>query len=759
MKNLIQRFFFLVITFFTLNTIQARELKIIPLPNSVEFGEGDCVLSPSLTVKGNDAEMLDLFAQWMKKFGGVVINTQINPQVSTGGKELYLKLDPQWNDSSYQISVKPDFILLRSGKGGMVSGVSTLTQLLLGSFSGTSVRVPICEIKDQPRFQWRGMHLDVGRHFFPVSFIKKYLDIMAFYKMNVFHWHLTEDQGWRIQIKKYPALTEVGAWRSGSMVGHYNDQKFDNEKYGGFYTQEEIKEVVKYATERNITVVPEIEMPGHSLAALAAYPNLSCTGGPFKVAKSWGVFEDVYCAKEETFLFLEDVLTEVVALFPGQYIHIGGDECPKERWKKCENCQKVIRDNNLKDEHELQSYFIQRIEKFLNAKGKKIIGWDEILEGGLAPNAAVMSWRGTEGGIAAAKQKHAVVMTPGSHCYFDHYQGSPASEPVAIGGYTTLQKVYAYEPVPAELKEDEKKFILGAQGNVWTEYMNDEQHVEYMVLPRMLALAEVLWLNPTKKNESDFIQRLQHQLLLLNKASYHYSEAVFKVEIKTSANNGGLKIELSGLSGLGKIHYVMNPSHGGQKSLMDQKDYSAPIEVKSNSTITAWLELNGQTKPKTTQRIWLSKASGKTVTFRKNPSEHYSGNGGFTLVDGIKGDRPRVNSQWLAWSGEDMVATIDLGAVDSVKNVQLGFLEDKNNWIWAPKSVEVLVSTDGRNFKSVLRREVKGKDVSVPEIMMVFKPVKARFVQVVATNPGLIPVGNPGAGKNSWIFFDEILVN
>lgn len=432
-----------------------------------------------------------------------------------------------FNKEQYEIVVSDSEIVISAlTNQGLFYGIQTLLQMVPFE-KKNEIAIPWINISDAPKYAWRGMHLDVCRHYFPISFIKKYIDYLAHYKMNTFHWHLTEDQGWRIEIKKYPKLTEVGAWRNGSMVGRYDDQKIDDIKYGGFYTQEEIKEVVAYASQRHITIVPEIEMPGHSLAALAAYPELSCTGGPFEVGKKWGVFDDVYCPKEETFTFLENVLSEVLALFPSEYIHIGGDECPKTRWKSCAHCQKIIKEKGLNDEHELQSYFIQRIEKFVNSKGRKIIGWDEILEGGLAPNAAVMSWRGTEGGIAAAKQKHYVVMTPGSHCYFDHYQGKPENEPLAIGGFTSLEKVYNFNPMPKELILEEQKYILGAQANVWTEYILTPEQVEYMIMPRMSALAEVLWGTANPENFIDFKTRLQAQEIWFRNNNINYRKTSF----------------------------------------------------------------------------------------------------------------------------------------------------------------------------------------------------------------------------------------
>ena len=430
-------------------------------------------------------------------------------------------------------SVKhPDGYIMRYSREGVVItggsetglhyGAMTLLQLL--QQNDGSILYPFT-IVDEPRFAWRGMHLDVSRHFSSVEEIKRYLDLLAMYKMNVFHWHLTDDQGWRIEIKKYPLLTQVGGYRDETLIGKPSKKmQFDGQRYGGFYTQAQVREIVAYASERHILVVPEIEMPGHSRAALAAYPQLACTDGPFKTATSWGVFEDVFCAGEDaTFDFLTDVLNEVMDLFPSQFVHIGGDECPKTRWKACEACQKRMQAEGLKDEHELQSYFIKRIEKHVNSRGKIIIGWDEILEGGLAPNAAVMSWRGTEGGIAAAKAGHYVVMSPGKPCYFDHYQTKKTKkEPLAIGGYNPLDSVYAYEPIPTGLTPAQAAYILGAQGNVWTEYMPTFDQVTYMALPRMAALAEVLWTYPEGKDFEDFKKRLAVHNAFLDARGYQY---------------------------------------------------------------------------------------------------------------------------------------------------------------------------------------------------------------------------------------------
>lgn len=479
------------------------------------------------------AGVANFFARLLKTSSGMSL--QVEAAFSgepSNGNILFVQKNNHLGDEGYFLTVKPELIVLSAASSdGIFYGVQTMRQLLPPELESDHFvdqiawTIPSVEIEDMPRFSYRGLHLDVGRHFFPPEFIKEYLDLMALYKYNTFHWHLTEDQGWRIEIKKYPKLTEVGAYRKETLVGHYtrNNQKFDGKKYGGYYTQDEVRDIVAYAKKLHITVIPEIELPGHSLAALASYPELGCTGGPYEVATGWGVFKDVYCAgNDETFNFLEDVLTEVMDLFPSKYIHIGGDECPKERWKECEKCQARIKREGLKDEHELQSYFIKRIEKFLNQHGREIIGWDEILEGGLAPGATVMSWRGVKGGIQAAKMKHNVIMTPGTYCYFDHYQGPKEKEPLAIGGFLPLEKVYSYDPVPAELEKEETKYILGTQGNVWTEYMATTDKVEYMVYPRACALAEVAWGPKERMNYDDFLKRLEPNLERLKVMAVNY---------------------------------------------------------------------------------------------------------------------------------------------------------------------------------------------------------------------------------------------
>ncbi|MEK0421505.1 MAG: hypothetical protein RLZZ161_1356 [Bacteroidota bacterium] len=482
---------------------------IIPMPQKMSTAPGNFIWKKKVSYHCPAVFSDKPCALWLR---GITRN---NKNEKPGKADIVISALPKtnaYNSEYYQLSVSPKQIQIKAYTDtGVKRAITTLMQLLPADYfinRPAEVSIPCVNIEDQPAFAYRGLHLDVCRHFFGLDFILKYIDAMAMHKYNVFHWHLTEDQGWRIEIKKYPKLTEIGAWRNGSQIGRYAEQRFDSSYYGGFYTQEQIRFVVEYAKLKYITVIPEIEMPGHSLAALSAYPQYSCTGGPFEVAKGWGVFDDVYCAgNDSTIAFLKDVLTEVISLFPSQYIHIGGDECPKTRWKSCEKCQKRMKDNGLKDEHELQSWFVQHMEKWLNQQGRQIIGWDEILEGGLAPNATVMSWRGIEGGEMAAKMGHNAIMTPGKPCYFDHYQSKDSTEPIAIGGYNSLQHVYNYRPVPAGFDSSLAHRILGAQGNVWTEYMESPRHVEYMVWPRAAALSEVLWTGPGG-NYNDFLERL-----------------------------------------------------------------------------------------------------------------------------------------------------------------------------------------------------------------------------------------------------------
>ncbi|MFN8117548.1 MAG: family 20 glycosylhydrolase [Bacteroidia bacterium] len=739
---------------------QTASLPIIPYPKECKLSNGNFTLTPETKIIINlstPKTEIEFFNNYLASNYGFSLQT--SKTIPLTGNYIQFEI-PEWEagyKENYHLTIDEKHIsILAEGKSaGVFYALQTLIQILPIE-KNKSLKLPCVAIKDSPRFEWRGMHLDVCRHFFPISFVKKYIDLLAMYKMNTFHWHLTDDQGWRIEIKKYPKLTETGASRKGTMIGPYKDQKFDSIPYGGFYTQEQIKEVVTYAEKKHITIVPEIEMPGHSVAAISSYPWLSCTGKQIEVEKAWGVFEDVYCTKDSVFNFLQDVMDEVVTLFPGKYIHIGGDESPKTRWKVCANCQARIKSEHLKDEHELQSYFIKRIEKYLNTKGKQIIGWNEILEGGLAPNAAVMSWQGTEGGIAAAKQKHYAVMTPGSHCYFDHYQASPADEPLAFGGYTPLEKVYSYEPIPSELNEDEQHYILGAQANIWTEYILDEKQVEYMLMPRMMALSEVVWSPKENRNETDFLNRLQTQFLLLDKLGINYAKAIYKVEQKVNSSKkpNSIELELIANPSLGTIYYTTDDSD--PKEISNQ--YKAPITISKNVTIRAALYKNKELKGKISVRNYnINKATNKPITLKTPASKSYSGEGNFTLVNGVVASLPRISNQWLGFNGNDLEATINLEKTDAISEITVGFLKEELSWIYLPKEIEYFISMDGTNFTSV--GKVSNNEISNERFATLqLKLSQAKYIKVIAKNFGKIPSGKPGAGEDAWLFCDEIQI-
>lgn len=505
--------------------------SIIPQPSDIQTGDGEFVLSgdTQIVVDGDRDQLLSL-AVWLKELIGPAtmldLPILVPEQANSASPMIRLVLSPVPNENpeAYSLVVAPRQITIESSEArGIFYGLQTLRQLMPEQIEhrnytmvpgGTQWSIPAVEINDEPRFGYRGMHLDVGRHFMPVDFVKRYIDLLAMHKMNTFHWHLTEDQGWRIEIKQYPRLTEVGAWRDSTIIGHHNGNLgYDQRRYGGYYTQEQIREVVQYAADRFITVIPEIEMPGHASAALAAYPELGCHDGPYHVKNNWGIHDDIFCPKEETFTFLENVLTEVMNLFPSTFIHVGGDEAPKRQWEESDLAQDVIAREGLESEEELQSYFIQRIARFLEENGRRLVGWDEILEGGLAQGATVMSWRGEEGGIEAATMGHDAIMTPTSYAYFDYYQSEDhAAEPLNIGGYLPLERVYSYEPIPEELEPEYHHHILGAQGNVWTEYMQTPEKVEYMAFPRVLAMAEVVWSPSERRNWDEFQLRLEGHL-------------------------------------------------------------------------------------------------------------------------------------------------------------------------------------------------------------------------------------------------------
>jgi hexosaminidase len=580
--KLVALFLFVVFLFAVANG-QSGEINIIPRPQSIEKEAGSFTLTretkiiiPS-PIERRNGELLNDYLQ--SRYG---FRLQITDKYQAKDSILFAPRPANHKDApkpdEYGLIVRRGSIMVLGEKEGRFYGLQSLIQLLPTTGS-KSINIPAINISDSPRFQYRGMHLDVARHFMPVSFVKKYIDLLAQYKFNQFHWHLTDDQGWRIEIKKYPKLTEIGSKRPESHEGSYSTIfKGDGRPVEGFYTQDEIRDVVAYAKARYINVIPEIELPGHASAALTAYPQFGCKADyKYKVQQTWGIFKEVFCPTDETFKFLEDVIDETIGLFPDSpYIHIGGDEVLKDFWKESPFVQELKKKENLKDEHEVQSYFVRRIEKFINSKGKKMIGWDEILEGGIAPNATIMSWRGIKGGIEAAKAKHDVIMTPTDFCYFDYGQGDPAFEPLNIGGYLPLEKVYSYDPIPKELSADEHKFILGAQANIWSEYLETPASVEYMAFPRMLALAEVVWSTPENKNFADFTRRMAANFLLLDKQNVNY-----RIPEPTGLKNmvvggdGKATVELWPAVGT-KIYYTLDGATPDERSRV----YDKPIAVE-----------------------------------------------------------------------------------------------------------------------------------------------------------------------------------
>ena len=725
---------------------------------------------------------------------------------------------PQWTffidtalaRGAYQLEIEKEHLSVSAADDlGAFYAAQTLRQLMPEYLEGEQPEgwamaskpqtfyLPTGLIKDHPKFAYRGMHLDVGRHFFGPEQIKQYIDYLALLKMNYFHWHLTEDQGWRIEIKSFPRLTQHGGTRPETLVGHYSDQPhaFDGTPYSGFYTQEEVKDIVAYAAQRHITVIPEIEMPGHAQAAISAYPELGCTGEAIDVATKWGIFEDIYCAKDQTFEFLETVLEEVVGLFPGPYIHIGGDEAPKAHWESCANCQSVIQEHGLADEHELQSYFITRIEAFINSKGKQIIGWDEILEGGLAPNATVMSWRGTQGGIEAAKQHHNVIMTPTSHCYFDYYQSDLPTEPLAIGGYLPLKKVYSYNPIPHALTAEEAQFILGAQGNVWTEYMPTFEQVQYMVFPRILALSEVVWQGPAKsldreyagftRRVASFFNRLDG--MGVNYANHLYDIAsVHRVEFSASSGNqikqvgqnsqeGTKRLEEQTreqstklASGQTIINYALiNPLPDLEMEYRLNQGpwtpYNGPITIEASAGIQARLLRDGEAVGRTMRdSLMLHAALGSVSSVVPAPHSSYNAGGIAALTNGKRGDNDRYgDSEWLGFWGEDVTIELDLKQAAQARQLKMRFYHGPGQWIYAPRSLGLtLIYNDGSKQNLALAIETPTQNGTYAQNWTLPDPAGKTLTSciIIVMPYGTIPQGAQGAGQVSWTFIDEIIL-
>lgn len=723
---------------------------IIPAPLKYEVHSGVFKIAPDLTIQEN--ERLNFANNQLVDYFSTYFDLPIKSVVEKG-KIIFKSIQSKEKDF-YSIRVADTITIEYSSEVSSFYAVNSLLQLIV--LEGEQLQIPFCYIEDAPQFQWRGLHLDVSRHFFTVDEVKRYIDLMAFYKFNTFHWHLTDDQGWRIEIKKYPELTRIGGHRDSTLVGHYNDVpwKFDQIPTHGFYTQDEIREVVAYANSKYIQVVPEIEMPGHARAALAAYPMLGCNGKFQPVASTWGVFDDIFCSKSETIQFLKDVLEEVITLFPSKYIHIGGDEAPKVRWKSCKNCQQQISKHGLKNEQELQRHFITQMDQFLTSKGRKLIGWDEILEGGLSTNAAVMSWRGEAGGIEAASQNHEVVMSPTEFCYFDYYQSSHSSEPLAIGGYLPLDKVYSYSPIPKALAADKHTYVLGAQANLWTEYITDFSEVEYMVYPRALALAQVLWSREKPSFESFEAVLINNQIPILKRMGVTFSYSFLYPEMQVSATKSGLKVVFKSARLDEKYNLNIQEKVGETVEQTKQE-----ISVKDTLFFDREDEnhdFHFELSPINTYEFMHSPfdlkihaAVGLPIQLLTQPNSKYAKNGNLTLVDGIVGKHPWKGDEWLGFDNDTIEFIVDLKRVQLVKAFHLGFLEANGSWIYLPKNVELSLSSDLKTWKKMKKEPVAAD----------FKQrinLKTRYIKVRVLAMPEIPAGLSGAGNVPWTFMDEL---
>ena len=753
-----------------------RSYDLIPYPYSLEPRSGEFhaagapfTCDPQLDEAARKA--VGRFAELLEATSGQPSEMSAGDSAAEGFLFLYDSLQPA---EGYGLDVTRRLVTVRaSSQRGVLYAIQTMKQLLPVAIYGegpaaetVAWTMPCLRIEDAPRFAYRGQHLDVSRHFFPVDEVKRVIDIMALHKLNTLHWHLTDDQGWRLEIKRYPRLTEVGSVRRHTMVGKQWGSS-DNTPYGGYYTQDEVRDVVAYAAENGITVIPEIDLPGHMLTALAAYPELGCTGGPYEVWGEWGVAKEVLCAgNDKTFEFLEGVLTEVMELFPSEYIHIGGDECPKERWEQCPKCQARIRALGLKDdaefkaEHYLQSYVTKRVEKFLADHGRRIIGWDEILEGELSPSATVMSWRGTEGGIKAAKMGHDVIMSPTSHLYFDYYQARDVeNEPLAIGGYIPVERVYEFDPsFEGELTPEEAAHILGVQANLWTEYIPTSSQLEYMLLPREAALAEVQWCRADNRSWERFLGSLSHLTDIYRARGYNFAKNVFGVSAQTRNNpeKGCVEVTLF-TQGDAPIYYTLDGSEPTDKSTR----YTAPIEIRTGCTLRAIAQRDNIEVRPYTRTFTANKALAHPIVLNTQPRDNYLYGAPQTLVDGFESDFTYSNGDWTGWFGDPMVVTIDMQGA-SYSSVRLGTLVQKGMDIFAPLALKASVSEDGEHFTEAGSLDIPMETAADPDGLksytVTFPETSARYLRVEAQTVGEIPAWHGAHGKKGYLFVDEIVV-
>lgn len=748
------------------------DYEIIPKPLDVNCkGDASFLLKDGVAViyPENNRKMQDnaeFLVDYVERQTGVKLTSHAGMPVD-GAICLTLDLSDD-NAEAYKLIVNDKRVCISgASEAGVFYGIQTLRKSLPVA-QDINVNLSAVEIYDKPRFAYRGAMLDVARHFYTVDEVKTFIDMLALHNINRFHWHLTDDQGWRIEIKKYPKLMSVASERKETVVGRWYSGIYDGKPYGGYYTQDELRDVIDYAAKRHITIIPEVDLPGHMQAALTAYPELGCTGGPYEVRTIWGVSQDVLCVGNDfTLQFVKDVLSEVADIFPSEYIHIGGDECPKVRWEKCPKCQERIKSLGLKSdakhtkEQRLQSYMIQEAAKYLKEKGKRIIGWTEILEGGLVPDATLMSWIGESGGIEAAHQHHDVIMTPNTYLYFDYYQSKKVEdEPLAIGGYLPIEKTYNYEPMPKELTEEEQQYIKGVQANLWTEYIPVFSQVQYMVLPRLGAAAEVQWTDPSKKDYKDFLRRVPHLVAVYDCYGWNYATHVYDVNVDMKADtvNHVLNVQLSTMAD-DPIYYTLDGQDPTEKSLK----YTKPFTIDQSVVLKTMAVHPDRTSKISVDTIRFNKATLKPVVLLQPNESRFSPDGPVVLVDGRNGNHSFDTGAWLAVAGNDLEAVINMQAETILSSASVHVYVRKDAWLFDARGFSVSVSSDNKNYKEVASQEYKQMQESdsdgIIEHELSFDPCKATYVKIKVISEKSMPDWHWDAGKAPFLLVDEIILN
>lgn len=748
------------------------DYEIIPKPLDVNCkGDASFLLKDGVAViyPENNRKMQDnaeFLVDYVERQTGVKLTSHAGMPVD-GAICLTLDLSDD-NAEAYKLIVNDKRVCISgASEAGVFYGIQTLRKSLPVA-QDINVNLSAVEIYDKPRFAYRGAMLDVARHFYTVDEVKTFIDMLALHNINRFHWHLTDDQGWRIEIKKYPKLMSVASERKETVVGRWYSGIYDGKSYGGYYTQDELRDVIDYAAKRHITIIPEVDLPGHMQAALTAYPELGCTGGPYEVRTIWGVSQDVLCVGNDfTLQFVKDVLSEVADIFPSEYIHIGGDECPKVRWEKCPKCQERIKSLGLKSdakhtkEQRLQSYMIQEAAKYLKEKGKRIIGWTEILEGGLVPDATLMSWIGESGGIEAAHQHHDVIMTPNTYLYFDYYQSKKVEdEPLAIGGYLPIEKTYNYEPMPKELTKEEQQYIKGVQANLWTEYIPVFSQVQYMVLPRLGAAAEVQWTDPSKKDYKDFLRRVPHLVAVYDCYGWNYATHVYDVNVDMKADtvNHVLNVQLSTMAD-DPIYYTLDGQDPTEKSLK----YTKPFTIDQSVVLKTMAVHPDRTSKISVDTIRFNKTTLKPVVLLQPNESRFSPDGPVVLVDGRNGNHSFDTGAWLAVAGNDLEAVINMQAETILSSASVHVYVRKDAWLFDARGFSVSVSSDNKNYKEVASQEYKQMQESdsdgIIEHELSFDPCKATYVKIKVISEKSMPDWHWDAGKAPFLLVDEIILN